>query len=255
MLINGCVKLDGMVVLTNCCEISGCVVTGGEHAGMVAVKTYADTYYACLNLVTMQFRVEIPDDECPSFCNCSVCATDINCIIIKLEGVNSCPGYHGEYLNGEWILSLEVGGGGEFCKWAWKSYQHVHIGVWLYYSGLWDGYVRIAGHAEIDGCPVTDPGAKQAFWGWYFKIGNCEAKLSGYYSNQGNCSTLRGYGGTAQISLLSEWTLNTFYDTFNNPIRWGGKIYKCRLAHTSNVDSKPGVGKDWRTYWRQIIFC
>ena len=58
------------------CEYTGCLVTGGIHAGQVAVTIDTDScddiYYGCVVFPSGTFEVVVPDDCC-SGDNCSTC--------------------------------------------------------------------------------------------------------------------------------------------------------------------------------------
>ena len=78
--ISGCVdRATGEILFAGeACDESdytGCIERTGAHAGQVAVtieerNCYEDTYYGCVNRVTGEFDVSIPDDCCNCSCPC-----------------------------------------------------------------------------------------------------------------------------------------------------------------------------------------
>lgn len=55
-------------------------------------------------------------------------------------------------------------------------------------------------------------------------------------------------GIVAGIPWKGYWTAGTAY-AVNDAVNQGGQPYICRQDHGASADNKPGVGKDWETYW------
>ncbi|HAL45508.1 MAG: hypothetical protein A2Y12_08860 [Planctomycetes bacterium GWF2_42_9] len=69
----------------------GCIITSGEHAGMVAISlnnpNCDDVYYGCLHS-DGTFKIEVPDDCCYAPGNCYACAATPYQIVLTFSGIN-----------------------------------------------------------------------------------------------------------------------------------------------------------------------
>ena len=59
-------------------------------------------------------------------------------------------------------------------------------------------------------------------------------------------------GELAQTSI-NAWATGTAYTTVSVVSNNGYSVYTCKLGHTSDANSEPGVGASWQTYWDEDV--
>lgn len=171
--IKGCLELDGTITFTEglCFYTEACLVGSGVHKGQIEITISGeccteDTYFACVDPISKQFTVVIPENCCEKPFGCSTCAdfagdcSDAHTwseIEINLSGFSDCgcvtlstlPDISEDIsnnnlcsdLNGTHILTNNSCGSGEF----WRPDSN--ICTW---SGLLGGEVKLRKYATTD---------------------------------------------------------------------------------------------------------
>lgn len=248
---NGVIIFEGGNFCTDC-EHTGCFVASGEHAGQIQVtivnELCNDTYYGCIDPITGNFQIEVPEVGCCQYEDGVCDAESANpvtipfYIIVKFSGIKLCDGTPWEVLNDKC-----------FCLWA-SSGNSCNNQYWgLYLSGYYS--IAITNQPYPDGIRlnvysvgdyVYFQDTVEIAWPFWEKL-PIQAKnvvTCGPYhrpTEGGYALIMSGYGQ----SLFDVWEYNHKYIVGDAVYLNNDDYWSCILAHTSNFENAPPN----ETYW------